>query len=337
MRMYVIRLFFLLSILFSVGFFAYAFSVSAQGLVPCGTAIETTREAGYICYTGECSVCHIQILILNIMDFFVGALAVIASLLFIHGGFLYLTSAGNSGKLQKARSVLVSTTIGIFFVLGAWLLVDVVMRTFYAGEGTGWGPWNEFLCQNAALDAQGQKTVCFPEVDAITLEAEYFEPEDLPMPTTLESNMPAGSSYCSVGYLSAHGWPSESLNMATCICMRESAGGRNPAVSSTCDKCAGSNIPISFGIWQMNLSAHNIGNLRCSDTIVPPYGLCRSSSPCQCKTCDVPVAQRSVYEQCKQYATNAGYNSTWAANLYKRDGWRPWGYSYRKCREEGVR
>lgn len=53
----------------------------------------------------------------------------IIAVAFTYAGFLYLTSAGNSGKISKANTVLKNSVIGILVVLLAYLLVDTLLGT----------------------------------------------------------------------------------------------------------------------------------------------------------------------------------------------------------------
>jgi hypothetical protein len=67
------------------------------------------------------------------------------------------TSAGNQTALSDAKSKFTNALIGLFIVLGAWLLVDTIMRSLLTttdsagnpvpqGSIAGYGPWSEVEC-----------------------------------------------------------------------------------------------------------------------------------------------------------------------------------------------
>gem|GEM_PF-2002131 len=58
---------------------------------------------------------------------FIGSIAFV---MYIYGGFLWMTSAGNSSKQDKAKKILVWTTLGIFVILSSYILVDFLFRGF---------------------------------------------------------------------------------------------------------------------------------------------------------------------------------------------------------------
>ena len=54
----------------------------------------------------------------------IGGIAVFIALLF--GGFLYLTSAGDPGKLKEAKDRIFSAFIGLAILLGSWLILNTI-------------------------------------------------------------------------------------------------------------------------------------------------------------------------------------------------------------------
>lgn len=65
-------------------------------------------------------------------------------------GFQFIMSVTNPEARSHARGMLLNAAIGLLIVLSAWLIVDFVMKTLYAGAGNGdtvgaFGPWNSIL------------------------------------------------------------------------------------------------------------------------------------------------------------------------------------------------
>jgi len=52
----------------------------------------------------------------------------IALLMFIYGGLMWMTAAGNDTKISKAKNVLVWATLGLIVIAAAYLLVKYVME-----------------------------------------------------------------------------------------------------------------------------------------------------------------------------------------------------------------
>lgn len=55
--------------------------------------------------------------------------------MFIYGGFLWFSSAGDEKKVGKARQTLINAVIGIVIVMGAAILVDNIITAFGTAVG----------------------------------------------------------------------------------------------------------------------------------------------------------------------------------------------------------
>lgn len=69
-----------------------------------------------------------------------GVLSIIGTItlaMFIYGGFLWLTSMGESSKVQKGKSIFVWTTLGLAIIAGAYTAVNTVMTALTTGSITG--------------------------------------------------------------------------------------------------------------------------------------------------------------------------------------------------------
>lgn len=109
--------------------FALPLFVSAQpaGLVKCtgwenckfGTLIETIRA---------------------VIDWILTISAVIGGVLFAYAGFLYATSAGNTGQISKAHGIFGNVLVGITIAFAAWLIIKSILdaigiKAGYSGIG----------------------------------------------------------------------------------------------------------------------------------------------------------------------------------------------------------
>lgn len=74
----------------------------------------------------------IRELIQTILNFALGFLGFVATIMVIYGGFLYVTSAGNDDAVGKAKNILLYSIIGIVIILISFALINTVL-----GAGTG--------------------------------------------------------------------------------------------------------------------------------------------------------------------------------------------------------
>ena len=69
-------------------------------------------------------------LIVKVLNWLIGASAVLCVVMLIAAGFLYMTSGGNEDKTQKATKTLTNAIIGLVICLVAVLLVNFVLQNF---------------------------------------------------------------------------------------------------------------------------------------------------------------------------------------------------------------
>lgn len=67
--------------------------------------------------------------VINIIQWVLGILALLAVLLVIYGGFTWMTAAGNEERVEKAKKVISAAVIGLIIVLLAWAIVIFVAGT----------------------------------------------------------------------------------------------------------------------------------------------------------------------------------------------------------------
>lgn len=92
----------------------------------------------------RCGYCDLLQLGENIIVFIIRFAVIIAVLMIVYAGFLFLTAGGSAPQISRARSVLVKTIIGLVITLAAWLIVDLVVTAFLSPDilddlGGSWG------------------------------------------------------------------------------------------------------------------------------------------------------------------------------------------------------
>jgi len=63
---------------------------------------------------------------LVIVDFFLGFLGLLAVVMIIYGGFLYVGSGGNPENVDKAKKILMYAAIGIIIIIISFALVNTI-------------------------------------------------------------------------------------------------------------------------------------------------------------------------------------------------------------------
>jgi len=67
-------------------------------------------------------------LFMDVIRLFLGAVGLLALFVFMWGGFLMLTSAGNPDKIKQAKDTLLWASIGIIVILSSWVIVKYLME-----------------------------------------------------------------------------------------------------------------------------------------------------------------------------------------------------------------
>lgn len=67
-------------------------------------------------------------LVTQVIRYVLGIVAVIATLMFVWGGVLMLTSGGNSDQVRKAKETLTWAAIGVIVILMSWVIIKFVLQ-----------------------------------------------------------------------------------------------------------------------------------------------------------------------------------------------------------------
>ena len=105
----------------SISSTAYAASdICSQNGVP----LEVRRANGC---AGAGDQATISEVIVGIVNGVVGAMALVAVIFIVVGGVNYMTSAGDSGKIQKAKNTILYAVIGLIICVLAFAIVNFVV------------------------------------------------------------------------------------------------------------------------------------------------------------------------------------------------------------------
>ena len=79
--------------------------------------------------TGEWGWPELVSLAQHLINFLIVLALPLAALAFAYAGFLYITAAGSEERVKKAHGIFLKVGIGLFLVLGAWLIVYFITST----------------------------------------------------------------------------------------------------------------------------------------------------------------------------------------------------------------
>ena len=93
------------------------------------------------CNGTDCTFCHIAQLAQNALNVGIYIAVFLSAVLFAYAGWKYITAGGEPGKAREAKKVFWNVGIGLILILGAWLIVDLIMKIL-VNEQALRGPWN---------------------------------------------------------------------------------------------------------------------------------------------------------------------------------------------------
>ena len=71
----------------------------------------------------------------NVINILLGMLGVVAVIIILYGGFLWMTAAGNDDNVGKAKQILGAGVIGLLIVLAAYAISIYILRSFLLATG----------------------------------------------------------------------------------------------------------------------------------------------------------------------------------------------------------
>ncbi len=276
-----------------------------------------------VCRACPCGFAGVLAIVQNLMNAGIGVAIVFGTMIIAWAGFLYITTPANPEARGQASNMLINAAVGLLIVLSAWLIVDFVMKILYNPNNAGWGPWNTILG-----DATGES--CIQSTTTQPLFSGAISVTQLPTGTTSTGTgtgnyKPGGT--CSVQTSgpcapSNLGIFANAANEASEICAKE--GLNNARTVSGVDKL-GDGTPYSFGLFQINITAHSLGNLNC------PQAFNNGGRACTVRSCGpgtgIKVTNPDLYNKCVEAAKTPSINITKAHDIYMKAhaSWSPWG------------
>ena len=69
-------------------------------------------------------------IIMRVVQILLGFLGIVAVIIILYGGYIYMTSEGEQDKIAKAKGILINAVIGLIIILAAWSLTYYLITVF---------------------------------------------------------------------------------------------------------------------------------------------------------------------------------------------------------------
>jgi len=113
----------------------------------------------------------IRTMIGNVIKGFIGLLGIVAVVLILYAGFLWMTAGGNEEKISKAKRIMINATIGLVIIMSSYAIVAWLFRAMedaglFGGGPGGTGSQFTALYRSGASSALGNGIIeyHYPEV-----------------------------------------------------------------------------------------------------------------------------------------------------------------------------
>ncbi len=258
-------------------------------------------------------------LLVNFYQFGMLLAGVLAFGMVVWAGVQYSLSRGNPTGQADARDRVIQAFLGILLLVGAYAILYTLNPGLTRLQLPTLSPIDQSLL--AGQQPGGYEgDVVLPEFSAPV----GGNHASLPPGGGKRCEPPTRSdNYCNVDILRQHGCKFADDTAAyqfSATCKAES-GGNNPNIPSVVDVCKPSGPSVSYGIFQINLSSHKLNGIDCTEGLKPPY----TSKNHSCH-----IANQSIFDQCKNLATDVDFNLRYGCELYNTPGvgLKPWGAAY---------
>ncbi|MDD4694985.1 MAG: Ig-like domain-containing protein [Patescibacteria group bacterium] len=190
----------------------------------------------------------IEVIVGTIIQIFLGLLGLIALILILYGGFVWMTSAGNEEKISQAKKIIISATIGLIIIFASYAIVSFVLKTIQ--DGTHYNP--NTPGENCEANSCGGCYRCNPDGNGSVYDSSCS--------TCITSPNPDTNSFRAIS-------KSPSSNNVTSLCMIQVIFNNNIEISSATFSNNPSSVS-SFNVYKcLDNDCSNVNNIVASDIV----------------------------------------------------------------------
>jgi len=96
---------------------------------------------------GDCTLCDLVQVGLNLSDIIVAVSGVMVWVMFFYGGLMWLISYGDNKKIQQGKDIIKAAVIGLFIIFFAWTAISLI-QTALSVKKVGDNPSNWWIIPN---------------------------------------------------------------------------------------------------------------------------------------------------------------------------------------------
>lgn len=117
------------------------FALPIAAAVKCVTGVAVGEDIG-LCNTAKAggvtffNSANVPVFIGRIIQTVLKFVGVVAFVLFIYGGFLWMTARGDEGQVTKSKNLLVNAVIGLIIILSSYVLTNFVINSISEATDT---------------------------------------------------------------------------------------------------------------------------------------------------------------------------------------------------------
>jgi hypothetical protein len=119
-----------------VGLLVACLALDWLGL-PASVFAQDAAEPEAIELTNPLGTTDVRVVVGYVIRAVLGVTGSIALLMIIWGGFLWLTSSGNSDRIEKGRKILTWAVLGLVVIFSAYIIVYAVLEGLTGGGTSG--------------------------------------------------------------------------------------------------------------------------------------------------------------------------------------------------------
>lgn len=118
------------------------------GVIPCGLTTDDPKPGDQ---TAKCTLCHFVVGIQDIIVFLRNIMTAIAVAVVVAMAFVYITSAGDEGRMRFAKGGIVAALVGFTIILLAWITVNFILTMpIFENNGLVRTGWDSFQCNTTS-------------------------------------------------------------------------------------------------------------------------------------------------------------------------------------------
>lgn len=147
-----VAIFIIVTVAVFVMFYGRVFAQASLGIEAIGSTGLGTRD--------------LKDLIMTVVQILLGFLGIVAVIIILYGGYLYMTSEGEPDKIDKAKKVIINAVIGLAIILSAFAIVTYVINRLQEITQEEAGPSGPGTTINGGALGGGVLEAVYPEPGA---------------------------------------------------------------------------------------------------------------------------------------------------------------------------